>query len=122
MGFDGVSPGIGKPLTLTEVDICDQRWVLWVRKLSLQRYVAKTALSPDKQLLVSVAGLQKRWKCSRQYILRLIKDGRLELTVIEDPYGHKVGVGISYGEVRKIEKAAKWGKLHKANNPLTVEP
>lgn len=122
MSNDGLYPGIGKPLTLTELDLGDCRWVLWVRKLSLQRYVAKTALNPDKQLLVSIAGLQKRWGCSRQYVLRLIKDGKLELTVIEDTYGHKVGVGVSYAEVRKLEKAAKWGKLQKANKELSVVP
>jgi hypothetical protein len=123
--WDARFPGIGKPLTLTTLDLGGNRWVAWVRKLSLQAYVAKTALSPDKQLLVSIKGLAQRWNCSDKYIYRLIQAEKLELTVIEDTYGQKVGVGVSYAEVQRYEKLLKrstHGKLKNIVRALTVDP
>lgn len=107
MRRDDRSPGIGQPLTLAELDTGGNVWVAWVRKMSLQRFVAKTALSPDKQLLLSVAGLAQRWHVSPQYIYRLIQQERLEATVLEDTYGHKVGFGVHYAEVIRYEREAK---------------
>lgn len=95
------------PLTLAELDYGGNVWVAWVKKLSLQRFVAKTALSPDKQLLLSVAGCAQRWGVSPAYVYQLIQQERLEATVLEDTYGHKVGFGVSYGEVLRYEKDAK---------------
>lgn len=115
----------GVCLTLTELDLGGSVWVAWVRKLSLQRYVAQTALSPDRHLLVSVKGLAKRWECSDKYVYRLVKDGKLELTVVVDTYGQKVGVGVTYREVLAYEKAqtkASRGKLKNFAVGLTVEP
>lgn len=123
MRHDERSPGIGKPLTLTALDLGGNQWVAWVRKMSLQRYIAKTVLSPDKQLLVSVAGLSKRWGVSQSYIYKLVKDERLEATVLEDTYGQKLAFGISYAEVLRYEKdARKRGLLRKLDSGVMLQP
>lgn len=111
------------PLTLAELDFGGNEWVAWVRKMSLQKFVAKSALSPDKQLLVSVAGLAKRWGCTQSYVYKLIKEDRLEATVLDDVYGQKIGFGIHYGEVLRYEREAKRkGELKKLEQGITLAP
>jgi hypothetical protein len=91
--------------------------------MSLQRFVAKAALSPDKQLLLSVAGCAQRWGVSQAYVYQLIQQEKLEATVLEDTYGHKVAFGVHYAEVVRYEREAKKkGQLKKLKEGPILAP